>query len=495
MIRNLIPLAIAALFSISVTDADAQRLVILHTNDTHSQIDPDADGMGGVLRRKVLIDSVRKAQPNVLLVDAGDAWQGSLFFTLFDGEVEQKMLNALGYDIQILGNHEFDNGMEALARKYQAATPTRLSTNYDFRETPLDSMFVPYVIREIDNRKVGIIAINIDPKGLIDPANCIGLKYENGVEKANATAWFLKNIVGVDRIIAITHIGYPYDVKLARETENIDVVIGGHSHTLINPQSGDIPYLIDNKAGRPVLIAQLGKGGKYLGEIDIDFDKGTATSRIIPVNSRLDKNVTPADEALLTPYRFKVDSIKAIKVGTTALDFPRASWQLRNLLSDFATSVGERISGKPIDMGLVNIGGIRNSLPKGTVTQGHIIEMLPFNNRVVVLELKGKDLIALFDKYLGEQAVSASVKGRRIKGSKGATDVTINGKRINPKKTYRIATIDYLANGGDSMEEFTNGTVIARSTNLLYRDLINEFENGRFKDISVSADPNPRIVQ
>ena len=181
--------------STSHNDTSAQHLVILHTNDTHSQIDPDADGMGGVLRRKVLIDSVRKAQPNVLLVDAGDAWQGSLFFTLFDGEVEQKMLNALGYDIQILGNHEFDNGMEALARKYQAATPTRLSTNYDFRETPLDSMFVPYVIREIDNRKVGIIAINIDPKGLIDPANCIGLKYENGVEKANATAWFLKNIV------------------------------------------------------------------------------------------------------------------------------------------------------------------------------------------------------------------------------------------------------------------------------------------------------------
>ena len=127
--RYILPMVVGMVASMGAQEVMAQRLVILHTNDTHSQIDPDDKGRGGVLRRKALIDSVRGIEPNVLLVDAGDAVQGTLYFTLYKGEVEQKMLNALGYDVQILGNHEFDNGIAALARNYRNATPCLLYTS------------------------------------------------------------------------------------------------------------------------------------------------------------------------------------------------------------------------------------------------------------------------------------------------------------------------------------------------------------------------------
>ena len=232
---------ITALLSASILTANSQHLTILHSNDTHSQIDPtDApEDLGGVIRRKAIIDSVRNATPNpVMLVDAGDAVQGTMLFTLFGGEVEQKLLNHLGYDIQILGNHEFDNGIERLAANLRNAQPVVLSTNYDVDSTALRGLIRPYYVREIDGKKVGFIAINIDPAGLIDYANWKGLRYLDGYDAANAMAWYLKHIEKVDRVVAITHIGWDdpnglNDQQLASRSKDIDVIIGGHSHTLL----------------------------------------------------------------------------------------------------------------------------------------------------------------------------------------------------------------------------------------------------------------------
>lgn len=495
MIKKILYSAIAVLFIATVSlSAEAERLVILHTNDTHSQIDPTKNDTGGILRRKVLIDSIRRVEPEVLLVDAGDAWQGSLFFTLFDGEVEQNMLNALGYDIQILGNHEFDNGLERLAEQYRRARPTLLSTNYEFTSTPLDSMFATYVVRPVGDKKVGIIGLNINPEGLIDRNNYEGLVYNDVIERANATAWYLKNILEVDKVVALTHIGYENDKELARNSRNIDIIIGGHSHTLLNPALGNLPHMFENLDGHVVLIAQLNKSGENLGQIDIDFDNNSITSKVIPVNSRLDRSITPAELALIAPYRQKVDSIKAIEIGMAAMEFPQNSWQLRNLLSDFVADEGARLAGSPIDFGLINIGGIRNSIPKGTVTQGHIIEMLPFNNRIVVIDVKGSDILELLDLW-GEQAFSSSVSGKREPGTIKASQFLVNGKKIKADEIYRIATIDYLANGGDSMKELTNGHIVARSPRLLYRDVIDAFVNGIYKDKAITADTRPRIRQ
>ena len=196
---------------------DAEELVILHTNDTHSQIEPNDRDLGGILRRKVLVDSVRAVHDNVLLIDAGDAVQGTLYFTLYGGEVERKMMNALGYDIQILGNHEFDNGMEALAEQWRGVNAEKLSTNYDMRGTPLDTLFAPYTIKRYGNSLIGVIALNLDPKGMIADKNSEGIVYLDAIEAANATAWHLKHNEHVDGVIAVTHICLLYTSEAADE--------------------------------------------------------------------------------------------------------------------------------------------------------------------------------------------------------------------------------------------------------------------------------------
>lgn len=188
--------------------ADAEKLVLLHTNDTHSQIDPNDKNLGGIQRRKVIVDSVRAEYPNVLLMDAGDAVQGTLFFTIYGGEVETRMMNELEYDYAILGNHDFDNGVHALAENLEDSDVDWISTNYDFEGSELEGFFKPYDIKEFGDKKVGIIGINLNPKGMISEGNYDGVKYLDAIKAANSTAWHLKHNEKVDAVIALTHVGY-----------------------------------------------------------------------------------------------------------------------------------------------------------------------------------------------------------------------------------------------------------------------------------------------
>ncbi len=494
------PLKTAALMlaaTISLTAA-AERVVILHTNDTHSQIDPTAEGLGGILRRKVLIDSIRNAEPNVILVDAGDAVQGSLFFTLFKGEVEQKMMNALGYDIQIVGNHEFDNGLEALKRQYDMADAQLLATNYDFSDTPLAGMFRPFTIKETGGKRYGFFAVNIDPEGLIEGSSYTGLKYLDAATAADAMAWYLKNIEKVDKVIAITHIGYDdingiNDVDLARRSHDIDIIIGGHSHTLVDPDSPKAR--IANADGREVLVLQTKNKGMYLGEITLDTDTDTAKARLITVDSRLDSRIDRETQALLTPYRHKVDSISAIKISKAATDFPADSPRLLNWLSDYVKSRGEEMTGQPVDLAIMNKGGIRNSLTKGAVTKGQILTMLPFRNDIVVIELSGRDLLDNLE-IMGRQNGNGVSGGTAVTFEPGTgriLNATVNGSPIDPERTYRVATISYLAKGGDYMVPLTHGRIVAQSDSPIYDDIIRAMESGSLKGTTMRADNELRM--
>lgn len=488
---------ITALLSASILTANSQHLTILHSNDTHSQIDPTEapEDLGGVIRRKAIIDSVRNATPNpVMLVDAGDAVQGTMFFTLFGGEVEQKLLNHLGYDIQILGNHEFDNGMERLAANLRNAKPVVLSTNYDVDSTALRGLIRPYYVREIDGKKVGFIAINIEPAGLIDYANWKGLRYLDGYDAANAMAWYLKHIEKVDRVVAITHIGWDdsnglNDQQLASRSKDIDVIIGGHSHTLLNPA----PY-VSNAAGDSVLVVQTGSKGRWLGQVDIDLsENGSASSKLYKLTASKNKS-DEVIEAIISPYRQKADSVGAVKIGRAAIDFPQDSQQLLNLLSDFVASRGEEISGANIDIAIMNKGGIRNGLSKGSITKGDIMTMLPFDNKIVVLELNGKDLLENIEIMCSQngQGVSSGVYisyGADLK----PISATIDGKPVEPDRIYRVATISYLANGGDYMKPLTRGHILAQSDSVIFNDIIDSLEHGALKGRKLKADDNPRM--
>lgn len=481
---------ISAALSMAAISADAGNLVILHTNDTHSQLDPTDQDMGGILRRKVLVDSVRAARPDVILIDCGDMVQGTLYFSIFKGEAERVMMNNLGYDIQILGNHEFDNGADVLAREWKLLNAEKLSSNYDFTGTPLDSIFKPYTIKQVGDKKIGFIAINLDPKGMIADFNTGGLKYLDGIKAANSLAWYLKNIMHVDGVVAITHVGYdvsnpptPSDVDIAKASEDIDLILGGHSHTTINPADSAHPaFMIPNAAGDSIMVVQTGSRGEYLGEIYLDLDKMRPEKyHLIPVDKRLDDRIDPEAAALLAKYRHGVDSLKQVRIGKLAQEMPQSSHLLVNWVADVMLEKGGELTDRKVDVALVNKGGIRRGLPAGHITKEGIMTMLPFDNKLVVMEISGSDLKAALDSF-------AKRNGDGISDG-------FDPAAIDPAKTYTLVTIDYLANGGDYLSTLPNGNVIARSRLRLDETMIDYILSKKGKNIKYTDSrrrlPNP----
>jgi 5'-nucleotidase len=494
--------AIALSFSALIsTSAFGEKLVILHTNDTHSQLDPtDDDNLGGILRRKVVIDSVRAANDNVLLVDVGDVVQGTLYFSIFDGVPENKLMNELGYDYRILGNHEFDNGEEKLAALLADVDAKLLTTNYDLSESPLKPYFAPYDIKEVGDKKIGFIALNLDPKGMISAQNAKGVKYMDILKAANSTAWHLKHNEGVDMVVALTHIGYEPsagigDVELAKKSEDIDVIIGGHSHTLINPEDPNSPAsTVLNADGKPVLITQVGRVGKYIGEIDIDLDTKTVTNKDILVDKRLDAMIDKDLAKDLDKYRVGVDSIMSIKVAKSKVAMPQRSAEQLNFASDFVRDRGKQLADN-VDFAIFNKGSLRRGLPKGNITEGMIIETMPFFNYIQVVDLKGQDVLDILDVMAttNGNGLSSEMDVTYDPATKKVVSALLNGQPIDPDKTYRVASVSYLVEGGDYMTPFTNGKLVASSKDVVYRDLLNALKKGIYKGKTINPSSTVRM--
>ncbi len=259
--------------------AKGQDLVILHTNDTHSQITPqvtgEGKGLGGYERREAYINKIVKeyGRKNVLIVDAGDFSQGSPYFSLFKGDVEIELLNALGYDVVCLGNHEFDNGQQELARRVGNAKFQVVCANYDFTGGPLDGLVKPYTIIKKGGRKIGIIGLLCNIKGVVSSKYQENAKYIHPVKVLNRLALELKNEHKCDLVIALSHCGHnagretnPGDEYIAAHSENVDIIVGGHSHTKLKDK-----VVVKNKLGRDVIIVQDGEKGEYVGKLDVWF--------------------------------------------------------------------------------------------------------------------------------------------------------------------------------------------------------------------------------
>lgn len=458
-------LASALLCACAASQPATERLVILHSNDTHSHIDPLPDSdLGGVARRKVLIDSVRAAENNVLVIDAGDIVQGTLYFHLYGGEVEQRMLNELGYDIQILGNHEFDNGVEGLRKMVEKATPTLLSSNYTFEDSLLASRFKPYAVKEFGDKRIGLFALNLNPKGMIAEGNYDGIGFLPWKTTTEQIVNTLRNKEKCDYVIAITHIGVQGsdenpeifgDTQVAQQTSGIDVIIGAHSHTRLEPGRK-----VANAVGDSVLIVQTGKYGAALGELTLDLENGTISDRLIPVDSRLDSRRDPELMAKIEPYRAGIDSLYNVEVFTLQAPGPinGRTEALQRFTAQFIADRGTKLLGKPIDVAIGNKGSLRTTWSPGAVSEGAVLDMMPFRNRLVVLELSGADLL--------EAIKVMDARGGDIIG--GLSDPA----KIDPAKNYRVATIDYLANGGDYMVPLTRGTRLAESRRWVYEELL-----------------------
>ena len=460
--RNFMLLCLCALMAVPALRAE--HLMIIAVNDTHSQIDPASDGKGGVARRRAIYDQLRAANPNSVLIHAGDAVQGTLFFSLYKGEVEYALMDTLGYDAIILGNHEFDNGMEELAAHYRNVDAVKISANYDFSTTPLEGLFHPYWIKAVGDKRIAFFGINVNPEGLIAGTNSDGLRYLSAPDVADATAKYLKEVQKVDYAIMVSHIGYssyeptePNDTLIIGHSHYIDMVISSHSHTTINPGSG--MDRIANADGKLIPIGQNGKSGKLVATYDLDLETGDIVYNHITVDDSWDDAASryTAMNAWLDQYRHGVDSIMNNPVGTSARFMRNSSAALQNWVSDATMEIIKDLSGiKNIDCAIMNKGGIRCDMPEGTVTEGVIGSMFPFDNRFVVLEMPGKELIESVKLMCGRGGDAVSKELRATYNNKGEmTGATVKGKKIDPNKTYIVATIDYLANGGDYMTPMT----------------------------------------
>ena len=261
-----------------LANPDLIKLTILHTNDMHSHIEPFTSGrnkgLGGMAQRASLIKKIRAKNEHVLLLDAGDIFQGTPYFNMYAGELEFKLMSEMKYDAATLGNHDFDNGLDGILRELPHAKFPFLCSNYDFSDSLLSGQFEPYKVFKKGDMKIGVFGIGIELNGLVPKSLYGNTIYQDPIKKSNYYANHLRNELGCDLIICLSHLGFKYkerkidDINLAENTNNIDLIIGGHTHTFLNQPISKI-----NTQKKEVLIAQVGWAGIKIGKIDYFFSQ------------------------------------------------------------------------------------------------------------------------------------------------------------------------------------------------------------------------------
>ncbi len=286
-------------FASTILGSD-KKLTILHTNDQHSRIEPfppsysKNPNQGGFARRASLIDQIRQQESNVLLVDSGDVFQGTPYFNYFGGELEFKLMSKMGYEASTMGNHEFDNGLEGFKKQLPHAKFDFLCSNYDFTNTILDGLTKDHKIIEKGGIRIGVFGVGVELKGLVEKTSYQETVYLDPIEIAQDRATMLKKEKKCDLVICLSHIGYKYpeqpdkvcDIKLCEQTSNIDLVLGGHTHTFFEK-----PEKYTNKDGKEVLLNQVGWAGLLLGRIDYLFSKDNTVKEIawqtVPIDDQI----------------------------------------------------------------------------------------------------------------------------------------------------------------------------------------------------------------
>jgi 5'-nucleotidase len=280
------------------------KLTILHTNDVHSRIDPFPTtdsrypGLGGFARRAEMVRKIREQEKNVLLFDCGDIFQGTPYFNYYGGELEFKLMSDMQYDAATLGNHDFDNGLDGLTRQLPHAKFPFVSSNYEFTDTPLTGNILPNKIFEMQGIRIGVFGLGIELEGLVNPKLYGNIRYHDPIAEANLQAAHLKNEQGCDVVICLSHLGYDYNIEkfgfdkgricdkhVAKNSKNIDIILGGHTHTFL-----DQPDYTLNSKGLPVMICQVGWAGIKLGRIDLFIDVITKLNRGLYIAPKVSKS-------------------------------------------------------------------------------------------------------------------------------------------------------------------------------------------------------------
>ena len=460
-------------------EAPNNEFVMLFTNDFHSQIEPMDGGGGGVLRLKALVDSVRTAEPHVLLADAGDLVQGTYYFSLLNGVVEMKMLDMLKYDIRTIGNHEFDKKMTGLGDMLALSKVPVVTSNYDFSNTALAQYVAPSKILNAGSIKVGFIGLNVRLLNLVNKTACEGVVWQDAINVADKYAEELR-AQGADMVIAISHLGYGsgsdadyYDRGLAAKTKHIDMIIGGHSHTTLRKAD-----FITDLDGDQVPVVQTGSKGLNLGYAKIKLDdkgKPSFTYRLIPVNSRLDDRIDPAFSSIIDDYAAEVKEKMNVKLGYAPYEIKRGTPEspLGNISADGLIWAAKKFHNFDADVAVYNSGGVRANISKGDVTLGDVYAAFPFDNVLSMLTITGKNLRYLMYEVPYNLYVNKEVK--MVSSSSGWVDsITINGKAIDDKKEYTVVTIDYISDN-DAYTSILENPIKREDSVEIIRDYFGEY--------------------
>ncbi|MFB5763309.1 5'-nucleotidase C-terminal domain-containing protein [Paenibacillus medicaginis] len=439
-----------------------KHITILHTNDVHSHAVENKEEMG-YAKLAGIIDKYRSENPDTLLLDAGDAVHGTTFATLVNGESVVKVMNEMGYDAMAPGNHEFNYGWQQLVKLAGEMKFPLLSANV--KQADGNRLFKPYVIKEVDGVKIGIIGLTTPETAYkTNPKNVEGIDFAAPAAEAQAIVNEIKD--QVDVVVAVGHIGQDKSsvdtsLKVAQEVPGIDVFIDGHSHTVL--QDGLV-------GGNDTLIASAGEYSKFLGVVDLYLDENNdvVSKKATLVDSKEAADIQPdADvNALVQSIQAEQKPILEEKVANSAVNLNGERENVRageTNLGDLVADAIRDVSGA--DVALTNGGGIRTSIPAGDVTKGQVISVLPFGNQVVTLEVTGADIKAALENgvsaYPEPSGGFPQVSGMTFKIDTSAaagsrvTSLMIDGKPYDPAATYTLATNDFTAAGGDQYTMFT----------------------------------------
>jgi 5'-nucleotidase len=479
-------------------------LRILHTNDHHAHLEPVKFGdrlLGGIARRRTLIEQIRAEsktnQEPLLLLDAGDIFQGTLYFNQYLGQADLDFYNALAYDASTIGNHEFDRGQQVLADFIAKAKFPIISANIDIApESPLYGKVRPWHVLDIQGEKIGMFGLTTPDTAILASVGD-GVKFTDPIAAARKSVLALKQ-QGINKIVALTHIGFDNDVLLAQKVSDIDIIIGGHSHTSVgNIPKANHPYPLVEKNGtkEPVLVVTDWEWGKYLGDLSVSFDR---TGKLIAWAGKphvLDASIKPNPEFAdkLKAYAAPIEALRQKIIGKSlvALDGDRVKLRtsetaLGNLIAD---AILAKTKVDQVQVVLINAGGIRNGFPLGDITMGHVLEALPFGNTITRVELTGKQLtealesgVSMAEQGEGRFPQVAGIRfvwDSKLPAGKRVTKVEVkdaSGKfqLLNPKDIYRVATNNFLASGGDGYRSFAEGENLLE-TGYLLSDAIAEY--------------------
>lgn len=451
-------------------------LTIIHTNDIHGHMLPEKVSAGdrsfetgGIASLAAYIEQIRKdAAGHSLLLDAGDVFQGTYISNVNRGQAMTEFMNMMNYDAIEVGNHEFDWGQDVLSQRVGESKMPWLGANIT-GTTKLASQLKPYIVKQVNGIRVGIIGVILPTApSIIKYGNTDGLTFSSDIDTVKKLMPEVRS--KADIVIVLSHNGLDNDVKLAEAVPDIDVIVGGHSHTVLE----------NTREVNHTLIVQAGSYSNYIGRLDLQIDpqtkKITAWTRrneIMPVVSTA-VQPDPQVAELVNRYQAVAQQASERVIGETKVALVRGSGHDETLLGDVVTDamLGADAGGRKADIAIHNnSGGLRADINAGQITFGELYQVLPFDNVLTSMDLKGELLLRILERSINGAGMNLAIAGAQVVYDPSAptghriVSMTINGQPFDPAKTYRVQTIDFLAGGGQGQVEFRDGT------NVVYGEL------------------------